>query len=128
MLALFGGRMGRRRYWAWVGAVIVGSTVLAAATRAQAGGLATATWLCAGVPRLHDLGRSGWWAAGVLAFIAGALAAATLVGPLMVAAMSYLSVLLELALVIWLGLADPDPCENRWGRPLDPRRRPLLAS
>lgn len=114
MSALIGGRMGRRRYWTWTALILVGSVVLAGLGRATVGVLATILWLCVAIPRLHDIGRSGWWATGVLVFIGSAVAAATTVGPLMVACMAFLGVVLELVLIVWLGVAEPEPGHNRW--------------
>lgn len=115
MSVLIGGRMGRRRYWTWMAIILLGSVVFAAMGRAMVGALATTLWLGAAIPRLHDIGRSGWWAAGVLVFIGSAVAAAATVGPLMVACMAFLGVVLELVLIVWLGVAEPEPGRNRWG-------------
>jgi uncharacterized membrane protein YhaH (DUF805 family) len=112
-----------------MGVIVVGCAVLSAALRSQAGWLATVLWLWAGIPRLHDIGRSGWWAVGVLAFVAGAVAAASTVGALMVPPMRYLGVRLEAALILWLGVAEGEAVENRFGPPPGRRARgSLLAS
>lgn len=121
MLALINGRLGRRRYWGWLGAIVLASLALAALLKAPTGLFATWLWLWIAAPRLHDVGRSGWWVVGVIAFIAAAIGAASMVGELMVPPMTYLAMLLQFAVVLWLGIAEGESCANRFG-PAPPAR------
>lgn len=106
------GRIGRVRYLAY-GFVFGILVLLAAAIGATVAGDAAATWLSAaataafgillGVRRLHDLGRSGWFALGMLVpFV-------------------------NLAIGLWLLCAPGDPAANRFGPVPGPNTRPLVA-
>lgn len=117
MLALINGRIGRRRYWSYLAAILLVGLALGAVARAPAGLFAACLWLWIAAPRLHDLGRSGWWAVGVVVFIGGAIRAAAMVGALMVPPMAYLGMLLQFALVLWLGAAEGETAPNRFGPP-----------
>jgi uncharacterized membrane protein YhaH (DUF805 family) len=73
------------------------------------------------VRRLHDIGKSGWWA---LAITFGPLV--PMVALLPFAPMTVLLplvMLLSLIWTIWLGAIPGEPHENRWGPP--PGRRAL---
>jgi len=111
------GRLTRRRYWASLAAVIVVCAASASILELSAGVGALLLWAAVSAGRLHDLGRSGWWAAGVLVFNAGALMAASMVGILMVGPILYLCALLIIACTIWLGIAEGEPAANRFGPP-----------
>jgi uncharacterized membrane protein YhaH (DUF805 family) len=76
-------------------------------------------FLC--VPRLHDIGRSGWWvlvlfAIEIISVIAGIalLPADDLMAALGVATM------IIVALLIVLGILPGQPRANRWGEPPEP--------
>ena len=74
--------------------------------------------LLIGVPRLHDVGRSGWWAAGVL--ISWEIVTfVSLVAPQLNVVSGLLAILL-LALVGLLGAWPGTPGPNKFGNP--PRR------
>lgn len=116
MRGFLSGRLGRRRYWAILAAIAAVCASAAVVLKLQTGLAAGLLWLGAAVGRLHDLGRSGWWAVGLLAFDAGALMAAALVGPLMVGPIAYLGALLLIACTVWLGVAEGEPGGNRFGQ------------
>ena len=106
------GRIGRVRYLAY-GFVFGILVLLASALVATVAGEAAATWLSAaataalgvllGVRRLHDLGRSGWIALGMLVpFV-------------------------NLAIGLWLLCAPGDAGANRFGPAPGPNTRPLIV-
>ncbi|HSV03416.1 MAG TPA: DUF805 domain-containing protein [Phenylobacterium sp.] len=117
MRGILNGRLGRRQYWAILAANALVCVGAALVLELPSGAAASLVWLAMAAGRLHDLGRSGWWAAGLLVFEAGAVTAASTVGPLMVAPIAYLGALLLVACSLWLGVAEGEPGENRFGPP-----------
>lgn len=108
------GRAGRREYWLYVGLLVIAGLILRYAPPIVPLAF-NAILILVQVRRLHDLGRSGWWAAwatlaplilGVLLFYVAGEEIATLVG-----------VVLELILVILIGAWPGDPEANRFGPP-----------
>jgi len=78
MYGITRGRINRATYWVSLAAVIAVFTAVIAFTEMRMPyGEAVLILLC--VPRLHDIGRSGWWVGGVIiaeiAVVAGALIA-----------------------------------------------------
>jgi len=61
---LLKGRINRASYWAIVGAALAAILVSALVFRRPLPA-ALVVMLVAAIPRLHDLGRTGWWAGGV---------------------------------------------------------------
>lgn len=59
------GRINRTTYWALV-AMLVAITVIARLLIGDTARVSEVVLLWIAVPRLHDIGRSGWWAGGVL--------------------------------------------------------------
>lgn len=106
------GRIGRVRYLAY-SAVFGILVLLAGAMMATVAGDAAATWLSAAATaalgvllamrRLHDLGRSGWIALGVLVPF------------------------LNLAIGLWLLCAPGNLAANRFGPAPGPNTRPLIV-
>lgn len=117
MISWISGRLSRRKYWTFMGAIIFASALVAIGRWPYAGLLLTAAWIMVAAGRLHDLGRSGWWAAGLVAFNTGAVAAGELASPLMTPPMVFVGSLLMLSVTLWLGVAESDPLENRFGAP-----------
>jgi uncharacterized membrane protein YhaH (DUF805 family) len=72
-----------------------------------------------GVPRLHDIGRSGWIAGAVIAAeIAAVVAVVALGGGVQAIQVTAAAiVLVMLLLAIWLGVVPGDPGPNKWGPP-----------
>ena len=108
------GRIGRVRYLAY--GVLPNLLMLCASIAIGAGGggmslaleglvavAALALVLLIGVRRLHDMGRSGWFAAGLLVPV------------------------LNLAVFLWLLCAPGDARANRFGPPPGPNTRAVVA-
>jgi uncharacterized membrane protein YhaH (DUF805 family) len=114
------GRLDRRRYWASLAAVVVVCAASAPLLKLSGGVAALLLWAAVAAPRLHDVGRSGWWGAGLLVFNAGALMAASMVGILMVGPILYLCALLIVVFSLWLGIAEGEATANRFGPPPQP--------
>jgi uncharacterized membrane protein YhaH (DUF805 family) len=68
------------------------------------------------VPRLHDIGRSGWFALIPIALeIGAAVAAFSSLPPDTALAVMGIIVLIFAGLIIWLGCIPGDPSTNRFG-------------
>lgn len=63
-MQLLKGRINRAAYWAIVGVAIAAILVSVLVFRRPLPA-ALVVMLIAAIPRLHDLGRTGWWAGGV---------------------------------------------------------------
>lgn len=110
------GRSGRAEYWALVAILFALSFALSFLPHApivSAGG-AVAIAL-AQARRLHDMGRSGWWAAA--ATVAPVAAMLALVGPLGLDGAFLAGSVLMLALLTLVGAVPGTPGPNRFGRP-----------
>ena len=75
-----------------------------------------------GIPRLHDIGRSGWYVAVLLLVEIGVVFGALFAGQdkdgiLLVGG---ILVIVVLALATWLGLIKGDSIPNKWGDPPTP--------
>ena len=111
------GRMNRATYWAILGGIIAFVVLVAMfGARPPRVGEGLLIFLC--VPRLHDLGRSGWWVliplgielaavAVAIAVFAGDEAMVILTGAFLVVA----------GFVVVLGLIPGQPQANRFGKP-----------
>lgn len=111
--AWFAGRGRRREYWLWVAPIILLSWVLGAAGLEPLGTLVTVPVLFAFIRRLHDLGRSGWWAPVInigcnVVFVASAAFGGEAGGGV-VGSLAYLG-----AIVI-LGILPGEKGRNRYG-------------
>ena len=135
LLLGFSGRTSRRDFWiGFLGLTAAGlflevipvvGTVASLALIAPAAALAT--------KRLHDFGRSGWlgliplapaYLAAVIAMLASSamhepstLGAAVAAAGL-AAALSFLSLLIGLAFLLWIGTRPSDEGSNRFGEPV----------
>lgn len=106
-------RSGRAEYWLYV-AICFGLSFILGQISDSASVSMTGIMLFVQARRLHDLGRTGWWALAVtfgpvavmLPFLVLGLFTATLVG-----------IAVEVALMILLGALPGEPGENRFGRP-----------
>jgi uncharacterized membrane protein YhaH (DUF805 family) len=114
------GRMNRASYWLALG-VLAGLLTLIAFydpsfARVNEGVLVL---LC--VPRLHDIGRSGWWVLGIFAIeLLGAFVGFGLFrGEASVQVMGAF-VLIIFGLVLWLGFIPGQGDANRFGEPPAP--------
>ena len=75
-----------------------------------------------GVPRLHDIGRSGWIVLGVIALEICIVVVAAVVGGDTDAILigGGIATLVIALLAIWLGCIPGQPHANRWGPPPAP--------
>jgi len=127
------GRINRAGYWLAVVVTLVLLT-LAAFLFPAVGPVSEAVLVIACVPRLHDIGRSGWLVVGPLLIdMAGSIAPSLLPSPPSAAwgiAILVAEVVI-IGLVIWLGAVRGDPAANRFGPPpatgLQLRRRPTAV-
>ena len=108
------GRGGRREYWTQVGMLLVVSFVMGNA--APYLGIALNLMLMSvQIRRVHDIGRSGWWA------VAATAAPIILVIPVLLVASLDLAtitgVIFEVMLIVGIGALPGDPEENRFGPP-----------
>ncbi|RAK51550.1 DUF805 domain-containing protein [Phenylobacterium deserti] len=107
------GRAGRREYWIMVALIIVLGVLFSQIGGAAIGG-AMALMLMM-IRRLHDFGRTGWWAALVIfGPLVLMLALMTVTGLEMAAGLATLT---ELVGVAWIGAVPGDAQENRFGPP-----------
>ena len=118
------GRINRATYTLGLGTVIVLYALMVAFLAKPPGvGEVLAAFLT--IPRLHDIGKSGWWfgagIAGELAAVGTGVVIATRTGndqAILVAGGLY--VIFALGLMIWLGCIKGDPQANRYGEPPAP--------
>jgi uncharacterized membrane protein YhaH (DUF805 family) len=108
-----GGRAGRREYWAIVAALALISFVLS--TAPPIFGLVLSA-LLAGIQarRLHDFGRSGWWALAATFVPLIATAAAWFIArseDIAVAA----GAIVAIVAIVWIGAVPGTPGDNRFG-------------
>jgi uncharacterized membrane protein YhaH (DUF805 family) len=76
-------------------------------------------FLC--VPRLHDIGLSGWWFGGALLLEIAVVAASFILLPLAQAPIPIgIFVLVAAVALIWLGTKPGEPGANRFGEPPSP--------
>jgi uncharacterized membrane protein YhaH (DUF805 family) len=144
--SFFSRRMGRREYWTGIG-ILAGLGILLALLLPSSNSSGTGfVWLIFYGWRLHDIGRSAWWAGLLLLVQTLILLLAAMVAwdgfvylfgdwsaqsdpapPKMFAALGaiLLALLLQIAFTIWLGLRPGDSGNNRFGPP--PKKRRLFA-
>jgi uncharacterized membrane protein YhaH (DUF805 family) len=73
-------------------------------------------FLC--VPKLHDIGRSGWFVLiGVALELAGLVIGFSFFSLETAKAVTGVAVLAMAGLLVWLGTVRGDPNANRWGDP-----------
>ncbi len=110
-------RINRATYWLCFGIVAVGLGLLIYLGQLK-GGLEVAM-VVVGVPRLHDIGRSGWLVGAAIGaeilIVAGLLVAGASVDTIEVS--GGLIVLGIAILGIWLGIVRGQPIANKWGEP-----------
>lgn len=110
------GRSGRAEYWALV-ALIFGLSIVLSLVPAlsSASSALVVPLMFAQIRRVHDFGRSGWWAA------AATFGPLLLMFPLMAVTSLEMATLagiaVELALIVVIGVIRGDPDANRFGPP-----------
>jgi len=111
------GRMNRATYWSILGGMVVFVIAIAAfGVRPPRIAEGLLIFLC--VPRLHDLGRSGWWVLIPLGVEVVALVTAFSAFSADDAPMIFGGVFLVIAVVVvGLGLVPAEPHANRFGEP-----------
>jgi uncharacterized membrane protein YhaH (DUF805 family) len=109
------GRTNRATYWFSLGIVAVLLAIIALVFRGPAK-VSEFVLIMVCVPRLHDIGRSGWIAAAVVLAEIGVAIGGVFVFPVesFFAAMGVV-VLLIAGLLIWLGTIPGEPLANRFG-------------
>jgi uncharacterized membrane protein YhaH (DUF805 family) len=108
------GRAGRGEYWLWIGITFGLSIVLGFVVKTGAGAL-TAILLLAQIRRLHDLGRTGWWAVAATLAPVAVMVPVWLLTSIDVGLLA--GVVVELALIVWIGVMRGDAAANRFGDP-----------
>ena len=110
-------RINRPTYWLCYGIFIVAVSVLAYLGKLN-GGMEIAM-IMVGVPRLHDIGQSGWIVGGLIAteilVIGGVLLSGAGVDAIQIA--GGLIFFAIAALGIWLGIIPGESEANKWGDP-----------
>jgi uncharacterized membrane protein YhaH (DUF805 family) len=114
------GRTNRTTYWLCIGVVATFyAAIIMFAQKPPAIGEVVLLFVC--VPRLHDIGMSGWWAGGaIIGEIAVLIAAYALLPLSEVLIAAGVFVLVVIAAMILLGLKAGDPGANRFGDPPPP--------
>jgi uncharacterized membrane protein YhaH (DUF805 family) len=112
-------RINRSTYWLCYAVFIVLISVLAYIGKLN-GGMEMMMVLI-GVPRLHDIGRSGWLiGAAILTEIVVIVVAAIVASIDALEITGGLVVLTIASLGVWLGMIPGQPCANQWGDPPGP--------
>ena len=113
---MFYGRINRTTYWVIV-AVIVALSVVWRLVVGDTARISEVVLLGIAVPRLHDIGRSGWWAGGVLGIeLAGVILVLAMQVPLAGAQLAAgLFGLLVIVLMIVLGCLPGEAEANAYG-------------
>lgn len=118
ILQAYGGRMSRRPYWLFLALHLAVYAGLQTLIGAYADWIALPIWILIGGRRLHDFGKSAWWA--LIPFGAG-FAGGFLrsVGVPMPAEPEWMIVLAILSLTVMavIGLWPGDKATNRFGPP-----------
>jgi uncharacterized membrane protein YhaH (DUF805 family) len=115
MNSVIKGRLNRATYWLLLGIVVAISALLVTyATKPPP--IAEALMIFLGVPRLHDIGRSGWWMAVLFAFEVVAIAIAFVVLPIQgVVSAGGIIVFAMLIVMMILGCIPGDSGANAYG-------------
>lgn len=108
------GRGGRREYWTAMGVMFaVGLAIGLFGGRVGVAMLAPSLLFM--IRRLHDIGKTGWWALAISFGPIVPMLALLPFAPMTV--LLPMVMLLSLVWTIWLGAIPGDPHENRWGLP-----------
>jgi uncharacterized membrane protein YhaH (DUF805 family) len=107
------GRAGRAEYWASVAFIFALGVALSFVPALSGGSTGlTAVLMVVQIRRVHDFGRTGWWA--VLATFAPLILMLPLMGASLDVAI-LVGLLVELAAIVAIGAVPGTPGENRFG-------------
>lgn len=111
------GRYNRATYWTAIGvmATLFAGISLVAKSPPH---IREAVLIFLAVPRLHDIGKSGWlalWPLG-LEIVGAIVGLAILPNEAFLAVMGFITLII-LGLVVWLGCISGQPFANRFGEP-----------
>jgi uncharacterized membrane protein YhaH (DUF805 family) len=118
---LLNGRINRSTYW--LGLVIIMSVFVLLRVAGVRASVSEVVLVCLAVPRLHDVGRSGWWAGAAFAFELAAMVLVFVVGLASNASTVFVNdglgivVLIVLGAMGVLGFWPGSQSENRFGPP-----------
>ncbi len=111
------GRMNRATYWLSIAVAILALVGLVLLTHRRES-VGEVVLVLVAVPRLHDIGRSGWWVlAGFGVEIVGVVVALVALPLEQADAVLGVVTLVILGLVIWLGAIPGGKGPNRFGEP-----------
>ncbi|WP_293679353.1 DUF805 domain-containing protein [uncultured Phenylobacterium sp.] len=119
----FSQRAGRREYWLWVGPLFVLILALGAYGKVALGLLAGVAVLLIWIRRLHDLGRTGWWAPAIN--VVSNLIAFGLVSLFPGGAGALMGLVIYTGVFIALGVLPGQPHDNAFGPPPGRPRKDL---
>jgi len=119
-MSAFNGRLNRATYWLALGVIVlVLATLKIVGSKHAAVSEAALVILC--VPRLHDIGKSGWYViVGILIELAGIIIGFAFFPLAQAPAFVGAAVIVVTGLLIWLGAIPGDPRANHWGEPPAP--------
>lgn len=107
------GRSSRKEYWISVVVLFAASWIVGSIPRLQAGSTGlSGVLIVVQVRRLHDFGRTGWWA------LPATVAPLAALVPMVVTTFEVallVALAAELAVIAWIGAIAGDPQENRFG-------------
>ena len=113
------GRINRASYLVVLGFVLVLFAVLTVFQKR--GSFAEVVLIMLTVPRLHDIGKSGWWAGGFLLAEITIVAISIVFLPLEAISIPLgFFIILVFGLMIWLGTIPGQPEANKYGEPPAP--------
>jgi uncharacterized membrane protein YhaH (DUF805 family) len=109
------GRINRATYWLVVAGILAVAMVVGYVTRTPFRGTDVLLLIVA-IPRLHDFGRSAWWAVAVLLleFLAGVALAKLLPAPQLPVSIGMIAIVIA-ALTILVGFLRGTAGTNRFG-------------
>lgn len=111
------GRMNRPTYWLSFGIVVLLYVAINfMSDKPIAASEVVFVFLC--VPRLHDIGKSGWFVLiGFAVELVGVVVGFSFFALEEAKAVMGLAVLVMVGLAIWLGTMRGEPFANKWGEP-----------
>ena len=140
MLDFFTGRSNRQEYWISVGLLIVVAMVLSYFQMQAASAAITIMWIVTWVRRLHDVGKSGWWAAAPILLLVALIFGALLFGgggfekvvlaieagdeksipdnaTTLFIGVALIGLIVQFGFTIWLGIQTGNVEKNKYGPP-----------